>query len=60
MRLLTVSETAHRLQRSEGTIRRWADSGRLPVAARLADGTRLFAVRDVAALAEAQSSRVAS
>ena len=52
MKLLTVSQAAHRLARSEGTVRRWADSGRLPIATRLSDGTRLFAVRDVTALAE--------
>jgi hypothetical protein len=50
MRLITVSGAAGKLGKSEGTIRTWADSGRLRVFARLADGTRLFAESDVMAL----------
>ena len=54
MELLTVSNAAQRLGRSEGTIRRWADSGRLKLAVRLADGSRLFRKSDVEALVERQ------
>ena len=50
MELLTVSNAAQRLGRSESTIRRWADSGRLKLAVRLADGSRLFHENDVAAV----------
>lgn len=50
MELLTVSNAAARLRCSEGTIRRWADSGRLKTFVRLADGSRLFRERDVLAL----------
>ena len=52
MNLLTVSGAAQRARKSEETIRRWADSGRLTLAARLADGTRLFYPRDVDAARE--------
>jgi excisionase family DNA binding protein len=45
--LATVCEAARDLEKSEATIRKWADSGRLPVAARLADGTRLFRREDI-------------
>lgn len=50
MELLTVSNAAARLRRSEGTVRRWADSGRLKTFVRLADGSRLFRERDVLSL----------
>jgi excisionase family DNA binding protein len=40
--LLSVGGAAHRLGRSERTIRKWADAGRLEVFTRLADGSRLF------------------
>lgn len=50
MELLTVSNAAQRLGRSESTIRRWADSGRLKLAVRLADGSGLFHESDVAAV----------
>lgn len=50
MELLTVSNVAARLHRSEGTVRRWADSGRLKTFVRLADGSRLFRERDVLSL----------
>jgi hypothetical protein len=38
----TTSGVARRLERSEAWVRKLADSGTLPVAARLPDGTRLF------------------
>ena len=50
MTLFTVSNAAARLNKSEGTIRRWADNGRLHVFVRLSDGTRLFKESDVLAL----------
>ena len=50
MKLLTVSNAAARLRRSEATVRRWADSGRLKVFARLADGSRLFRESEVVPL----------
>jgi len=49
-KLLTISRAAHQLGCAESTVRRWADSGRLPIAARLPDGSRLFLERDVLAL----------
>ena len=48
-KLLSVSNTAQRLGKSEDTILRWADSGRLECI-RLADGTRLFRSTDIDAL----------
>ena len=54
MKLLTVSRAAARLGRSEGTVRRWADSGQLKLFTRLANGSRLFRECDVAALADAK------
>jgi len=45
--LLRVSGAARHMGCSEPTIRRWADSGRLPVAVRLTDGTRLFKPSDL-------------
>lgn len=51
MKLLTVSNTAALLQCSEGTVRRWANVGRLQVYVRLADGSRLFRESDVRELA---------
>ncbi len=53
MELLTVSNVAARLHCSEGTVRRWANSGRLRIFVRLADGSRLFRERDVLAVAVA-------
>ena len=50
MELLTVSNAAARLHCSEGTVRRWATSGRLRIFVRLADGSRLFRESDVLAL----------
>jgi len=47
--LYTVSGAAHRLLKAESTIRRWSNTGRLPIAQRLADGTRLFREVDLIA-----------
>jgi excisionase family DNA binding protein len=48
--LLTTSGAAHRLRVAEGTVRRWADTGRLRIVARLHDGSRLFSAVEVEAL----------
>lgn len=52
--LLTVGGAARRKRKAEATIRRWANTGRLPVAMRLADGTRLFRESDVDAAPETE------
>jgi DNA-binding transcriptional MerR regulator len=40
--LITVSRAARELDRSESTIRKWANDGSLRVAVTLENGTRLF------------------
>jgi DNA-binding transcriptional MerR regulator len=47
---LTVGSTSRRLNKSERTIRIWADRGRL-ASIRASNGVRLFRVADVEALA---------
>ena len=49
--LLTVSNAAQRLGKSEDTIRRWADTGLLGCV-RLGNGTRLFRLADVERLVD--------
>lgn len=50
--LLTTEQSARRLDRSGKTIRRWAESGRLPIAQKLPgpNGALLFRETDVEAL----------
>jgi hypothetical protein len=40
--LITTSQVAREFSIAESTVRKMADDGRLPVAATLDDGTRLF------------------
>lgn len=54
---LTSAEVAVRLGKSQRTVLRWANDGRLPVAG-LANGTRLFRVRDVDHVAAAEVARL--
>ena len=54
MEYLTTSRVARELSCSEAAIRKLAAAGTLPVAAKLADGTRLF---DPSAVAEAKRAR---
>ena len=42
MQYMTTSRVAHELILSEAAVRKLADAGLLPVAAKLSDGTRLF------------------
>jgi excisionase family DNA binding protein len=56
MDLLTVGSVARALRVSEGTVRNWADAGRLP-AQRLENGVRLFHRDDVARLALERGAR---
>lgn len=46
MKIWTISELSHAVNKSAGTIRNYADGGLLK-AIRLADGTRVFADADV-------------
>lgn len=55
--LLTTSFAARELGESEGTVRRKADAGELPVAARLSNGTRLFRREDVMRLREIRATQ---
>lgn len=48
--LLTTAEVAERIRKSQRTVARWADAGRLPIAA-LAGDVRLFRPADVETLA---------
>jgi excisionase family DNA binding protein len=56
--LLTVSDAARSLGVSEGTIRAWADNGRLACVRTIGNGSRLFHQKDIdraaAQMAEAQ------
>jgi DNA-binding transcriptional MerR regulator len=54
MEYLTTSRVARELECSEAAIRKLADAGTLPVAAKLADGTRLF---DPFAVSQAKRDR---
>jgi len=45
--LVTTTGAGRRANKSNETIRTWARTGRLPVAVRLENGTRLFRVGDV-------------
>jgi len=59
MDFITTSQVARDLQASEASIRNWADSGRLRVATKLPDGTRLFDPRDVARFAAERRQHLA-
>ena len=59
MRYITTSRVARELECSEAGVRKLADAGVLPVAAKLSDGTRLFDPEAIARVRE-QRRRAAS
>ena len=50
--LIKTSWVARLLGISEAAVRKMADDGRLPVAAKLADGTRLFSPESISTYAQ--------
>lgn len=52
-KLCSSSEVAQRFRVHSETVRRWADAGKLPVAARTVGGHRRFRIEDIEALERA-------
>lgn len=55
---LTSAEVAARIGKSQRTVARWADEGRLTVSGTTANGTRLFRVEDVDTVAAEELAKL--